>query len=61
MLKRYQKPEIKNVLLIASAIMQGIIEVSGEEGPNVDPDNPIDDPNDPSGGLSNMNSVWEEE
>ena len=41
--------------------MQGIIEVSAENGPNVDPDNPIDDPNDPTGGLANFNNIWDSE
>ena len=59
-MRTYQKPEVKVVLLMASAMMQGIIEVSGEEGPKVDPDNPIENPDDPNGGLSNDNNVWEE-
>lgn len=60
-MKKYQEPKVKIILLATSNIMQGIIEVSAENGPNVDPDNPIDDPNDPNGGLANFNNIWDSE
>ena len=44
-----------------SYVMQGgITDVSGENGPDVDPDNPIVDPDDPNAGLSNHSSLWDD-
>lgn len=37
-------------------LLQGIIEVSGETGPSVDPDHPVD-PDDPS--LVGHASIWD--
>ena len=59
-MRTYQKPETDIILISASNVMQGIIEVSGQNGPIVDPDNPIIDPNDPNGGLVNHNKLWDE-
>lgn len=36
--------------------MQGVIDVSGSEGPGTDPDNPVG-PDDPDAGLAN-GSIW---
>lgn len=58
--KSYHKPDIEIVSLSEiKDVMQGIVEVSGENGPIVDPTNPIDDP-DPDDLLSNEDSFWDE-
>lgn len=59
-MRTYQKPVTDIILISASDVMQGIIEVSGQNGPIVDPDNPIIDPNDPNGGLVNHSELWDE-
>ena len=60
-MKTYQKPETEIILPMLKNVMQGgITDASGENGPGVDPDNPIDDPNDPNAGLSNRSSLWDD-
>lgn len=60
-MKFYQQPETEIILPMLSDVMQGgITDVSGENGPGVDPDNPIVDPDDPNAGLSNHSSLWED-
>ena len=57
----YQKPETEIILPMLKDLMQGgITDASGENGPGVDPDNPIDDPNDPNAGLLNRSLLWED-
>ena len=59
-MRTYQKPETDIIVISTSNVMQGIIEVSGQNGPVVKPDDPIVDPDDPYGGLANFNKLWEE-
>ena len=56
-MKTYQKPETEIILPMLKDVMQGgITDASGENGPGVDPDNPVN-PDDPDAGLANS-SVW---
>lgn len=57
-MKRYKKPETEIALLTAEAVMQGIVVVSGQNGPVVNPD-PIDPT--PGGELVNNFFLWEDE
>ena len=58
-MRTYKKPETEIVLPILTNVMQGFEEASGENGPTIDPDNPITDPNDPNAGLANQNPIWD--
>lgn len=57
-MKRYKKPETEIALLTAVAVMQGIVVVSGQNGPVVNPD-----PIDPIEGEELVNTffMWEDE
>ena len=55
----YTRPTIRLVLLECNdELLQGVIDVSGEPGPGVDPDHP-DDPDTPD--LVGHGSVWANE
>ena len=57
-MRTYMKPETEIVLLTAQAVMQGVTETSGGQGPPVNHD-PIDPT--PGGELTNHTSLWDEE
>lgn len=52
----YVPPRASVVRIDSDGLMQGVIDVSGSEGPGTDPDNPVN-PDDPDAGLAN-GSVW---
>lgn len=55
--RAYTRPAIRLVLLECDdELLQGVIDVSGEPGPGVDPNQP-DDPDNPD--LVGQGSVWD--
>ena len=52
----YVPPKASVVRIDSDGLMQGVVDVSGSEGPGTDPDNPVN-PDDPDAGLAN-GSVW---
>ena len=52
----YVPPRASVVRIDSDGLMQGVVDVSGTEGPGTDPDNPVG-PDDPDAGLAN-GSVW---
>ena len=52
----YVPPRASVVRIDSDGLMQGVVDVSGTEGPGIDPDNPVN-PDDPDAGLANI-SVW---
>ena len=60
-MRTYQNPQIDIIMISVSDLMQGIIIVSGENGPIVNPNDPIIDPDDPYAGLVNYSNIlWDE-
>ena len=52
----YVPPRASVVRIDSDGLMQGVVDVSGTEGPGIDPDNPVG-PDDPNAGLAN-GSIW---
>ena len=52
----YVPPRASVTRIDSDGLMQGVVDVSGTEGPGIDPDNPVN-PDDPDAGLANS-SVW---
>ena len=62
-MKEYQKyiyPKVKIVdVKCYNDILQDVIMTSAQQGPFIDPEDIITNPNDPHAGLANHISVWD--
>ena len=52
----YVPPRASVTRIDSDGLMQGVVDVSGSEGPGTDPDSPVG-PDDPDAGLAN-GSIW---